>query len=201
MGGTPGLEGSRTRRAAADPRPDSRRVRPATPPVRTPSAPRAPRRAKSKVLLSALVMAFAAGLVATIALPSYAVNPLQRQDAHEYAAELAGPSRDRPMRMAIEQMVRKFFHESDHKRWAKVMEFFTNFPTVISDLDQPGGIYRGKAAAIDCLKLGAEAIERTVLRTIVVDRGRVTCHTINFYIISIIMYLIKIMVVMIMKIV
>lgn len=30
-------------------------------------------------MLSALVMAFAAGLVATIALPSYAVNPMQRE--------------------------------------------------------------------------------------------------------------------------
>ncbi|KAI8263405.1 hypothetical protein K4K58_013005 [Colletotrichum sp. SAR11_239] len=99
----------------------------------------------------------------------------------EYAAELAGQSRDRPLRMAIEQMVRRFFHESDHKRWPKVIEFFANFPTVISDLGQPGGIYRGRDAAIDCLKSEAEAIEQTVLHTIVVDRGRVTCHTIKFY--------------------
>ncbi|KAF3798045.1 hypothetical protein GCG54_00003948 [Colletotrichum gloeosporioides] len=104
-----------------------------------------------------------------------------RTQFDEYAAELAGPSRDRPMRLAIEQMVRRFFHESDHKRWAKVMEFFTNFPTVISHLGQPGSIFRGRAAAIDCLKVGAEAFERTVLHTIVVDRGRVTCHIINFH--------------------
>jgi peptidoglycan DL-endopeptidase CwlO len=47
----------------------------------TTSAPAAPaRRAPSKVVLSALVMTFAAALVATIALPSYAVNPAQRGD-------------------------------------------------------------------------------------------------------------------------
>ncbi|TDS80415.1 C40 family peptidase [Amnibacterium kyonggiense] len=45
------------------------------------SAGPAPRRAKSKVVLSALVMTFAAGLVATIALPSYAVNPAQQQSS------------------------------------------------------------------------------------------------------------------------
>jgi peptidoglycan DL-endopeptidase CwlO len=51
-----------------------------TPPVRqaavTASVPVAPpRRAKSRVAFSAIVMTFAAGLVATLALPSYAFDP------------------------------------------------------------------------------------------------------------------------------
>ncbi|WP_377933623.1 C40 family peptidase [Amnibacterium endophyticum] len=40
----------------------------------------APRRSRSRTALSAVVMTIAAGLVATIALPSYAVNPLDRNE-------------------------------------------------------------------------------------------------------------------------
>ncbi|HEY0373168.1 MAG TPA: NlpC/P60 family protein [Amnibacterium sp.] len=47
-------------------------VRPATPPA---SIPVAPRRTRSRVVFSAVVMTLAAGLVATLALPSYAFDP------------------------------------------------------------------------------------------------------------------------------
>ncbi|MBW4041359.1 MAG: C40 family peptidase [Acidobacteria bacterium] len=54
----------------------------ATPPVRAEaSAPTPTRRAASRVVLSVLVMGFAAAIVATIALPSYAVDPVQRSTA------------------------------------------------------------------------------------------------------------------------
>jgi len=55
-------------------RPEGRSARRAPAPVLT-AAPQPVRRSRSKVLLSALVMTFAAGLVATLALPSYATNP------------------------------------------------------------------------------------------------------------------------------
>ncbi len=48
---------------------------PAARPPATASVPVAPRRARSRVALSAIVMTFAAGLVATFALPSYAFDP------------------------------------------------------------------------------------------------------------------------------
>ena len=83
MGATPGLEDSRTTgrgprrdgRAAGD-RPDAREARRTAPhgPA-TGTAPHPIRRTRSRVVLSALVMAFAAGLVATVALPSYAFDP------------------------------------------------------------------------------------------------------------------------------
>ena len=47
----------------------------AAPSARNVVAAPAPKRPASKVVLSALVMTFAAGLVATMALPSYAVDP------------------------------------------------------------------------------------------------------------------------------
>jgi peptidoglycan DL-endopeptidase CwlO len=50
-------------------------------PTAAPTGPTTAPRRKSKVVLSALVMTFAAGLVATIALPSYAVNPAQHQSS------------------------------------------------------------------------------------------------------------------------
>lgn len=85
MGGAAGLDGSRTTDRASgarsDVRPDARRGRRAAPPVHDRTTPAASKRAPSKVLLSALVMTFAAALVATIALPSYAVNPAQRETA------------------------------------------------------------------------------------------------------------------------
>jgi peptidoglycan DL-endopeptidase CwlO len=48
-------------------------VRPATPTASVPVAPR--RRTRSRVVFSAVVMTLAAGLVATLALPSYAFDP------------------------------------------------------------------------------------------------------------------------------
>ena len=42
--------------------------------------PRAPRRTRSRVVLSAVVMTLAAGLVATLALPSYAFDPAKAGD-------------------------------------------------------------------------------------------------------------------------
>ncbi len=67
--------------AASEPRLRARRgarVRPAAATSSTTGAagPVAPKRSASRVALSAVVMAIAAGLVATIALPSYAVNPV-----------------------------------------------------------------------------------------------------------------------------
>jgi cell wall-associated NlpC family hydrolase len=47
-------------------------VRPVTPPAPVPVAPR---RTRSRVVISAVVMTIAAGLVATLALPSYAFDP------------------------------------------------------------------------------------------------------------------------------
>jgi cell wall-associated NlpC family hydrolase len=56
------------------------------------TAPVAPktRRSRSKVVLSALVMTFAAGLVATIALPSYASNPMQRESVQGRTVSTTG---------------------------------------------------------------------------------------------------------------
>jgi peptidoglycan DL-endopeptidase CwlO len=57
---------------------DPRRGRRAAPVHRPPAqagAATAARRSRSRVLLSALVMLFAGGLVATLALPSYAIDP------------------------------------------------------------------------------------------------------------------------------
>jgi peptidoglycan DL-endopeptidase CwlO len=59
--------------AAADPR-RGRRTAPTHRPATESTAP-VVRRSRSRVLLSALVMLFAGGLVATLALPSYAIDP------------------------------------------------------------------------------------------------------------------------------
>lgn len=84
MGGTPDIEelrtsgrpASRTARTGEGHRPDARRVNRTAPPIRSTPAPAAPRRrTASRVVFSALVMALATGLVATLALPSYAVDP------------------------------------------------------------------------------------------------------------------------------
>jgi cell wall-associated NlpC family hydrolase len=45
------------------------------------TAPKPARRTASRVVLSALVMGFAAAIVATVALPSYAVDPIHRDTA------------------------------------------------------------------------------------------------------------------------
>lgn len=80
MGGATGVEDVRTSgrraRTGADARHDPRRGRRVPPPARAAAVPSPPgRRAASRVVLSALVMTFAAGLVATLALPSYAFDP------------------------------------------------------------------------------------------------------------------------------
>lgn len=84
MGGTPDIEelrtsgrpASRTARTGEGHRPDARRVNRTAPPIRSTPAPAAPRRRTvPRVVFSALVMALATGLVATLALPSYAVDP------------------------------------------------------------------------------------------------------------------------------
>lgn len=90
MGGTPFLEDprtsgrptSRTVRPGEGFRADARRGRRTAAPVRSTTTPEVPRRrAASRVVFSALVMAFATGLVATLALPSYAVDPHGTGDA------------------------------------------------------------------------------------------------------------------------
>ena len=90
MGAIPGLENSRTsgrvpRRAgriADGDRPDARRGRRTAPHApATGAAPQPIRRTRSRVVLSALVMTFAAGLVATLALPSYAFDPTRTGNA------------------------------------------------------------------------------------------------------------------------
>ena len=89
MDGRAGLDESRERvparpgrnPAAADPR----RGRRTAPGRRTPAAEARPARprSRSRIVLSALVMTFAAGLVLTLALPSYAFDPAHTGESNE----------------------------------------------------------------------------------------------------------------------
>lgn len=65
---------------------DARRGRRTAPAPRLVAEPGAPvRRTRSKIVLSALVMTFAAGLVATLALPSYAFDPTKHGENDDIA--------------------------------------------------------------------------------------------------------------------
>lgn len=65
---------------------DARRARRTPTPQQLLAEPAAPvRRTRSRVVLSALVMTFAAGLVATLALPSYAFDPTKHGENDDIA--------------------------------------------------------------------------------------------------------------------
>ncbi|KAF4809118.1 hypothetical protein CGCSCA5_v011750 [Colletotrichum siamense] len=86
------------------------------------------------------------------------------------------------MRPAIEQMVRQFFCEldKDEKDIETVITFFSDDPTVIYGLREPGWIWAGLEEVKQCLGVWGEEKARTVPKIIVVDRGRVTCHVVAF---------------------
>ncbi|KAJ5001812.1 hypothetical protein K4K48_000921 [Colletotrichum sp. SAR 10_66] len=100
----------------------------------------------------------------------------------EYAAELAGQSRDRVMRPAIEQMVRKFLHaiQEDGRAAGTILDFFGDNPTVIYGLKEPGWIWTGREEMEQCFGGSGKREFRIVPKIIVVDRSRVTCHVVNF---------------------
>lgn len=108
-----------------------------------------------------------------------------RDRAHfdTYAAELAGSSRDRAMHPAIEHMVRQFFRALDDEDLDVdiVMSFFSNNPTVIMALDEPGDIWSGVVQVQELVETWAGQAEQTIPKIILVDRGRVSCHIVTFF--------------------
>ncbi|KAK2769957.1 hypothetical protein CKAH01_14893 [Colletotrichum kahawae] len=104
------------------------------------------------------------------------------QTFDRYAAEMAGSSRDLSMRPAIEELVRKFFRDCDNNRLSEIMELLSDNPAIVYFLYMPGFIHHGMDEALEAFTswCSDDTVTRTVLQTIVVDRGRVTCHTISF---------------------
>lgn len=104
------------------------------------------------------------------------------QTFDRYAAEMAGSSRDLSMRPAIEELVRKFFRDCDNNRLSEIMELLSDNPAIVYFLYMPGFIHHGRDEALEAFTswCSDDTVTRTVLQTIVVDRGRVTCHTISF---------------------
>ncbi|KAI8292056.1 hypothetical protein K4K56_006337 [Colletotrichum sp. SAR 10_98] len=96
--------------------------------------------------------------------------------------KLAGSSQDRAMRPVIEQMVRQFFRACDNEEVDPdiILNFFNDNPTVVARLDRPGNIWIGTAEVKQWIEAWDQKEERTVPQSIIVDRGRVSCHTITF---------------------
>lgn len=105
-----------------------------------------------------------------------------RVNFDEYIAELAGTSRDRAMRPAIEHMVRQFFRVTDDQDLNVniVMSFFSNNPTVVMGLNEPGYIWYGAVEVQELVKSWVGLTRQTIPKIIIVDRGRIACHTVRF---------------------
>ncbi|KAL0942025.1 uncharacterized protein CTRU02_204788 [Colletotrichum truncatum] len=115
-------------------------------------------------------------------------NKFSRNSVNRYAAEIRGASSDRPMRPVMEQITRQFLRAIEEMNMKEALSFFAPpTPRVIASLRTPGFIFEGGMELDSFFKdfhdfKKNEFVwkDRIVPHFIIVDRSRITCHTVTF---------------------
>ncbi|KXH40766.1 hypothetical protein CSIM01_08494 [Colletotrichum simmondsii] len=110
-------------------------------------------------------------------MPAYS-----RDDLKLFTAEENGEVSDRPMRSVIDANIRDFHQAIDEEQWDTAKIYLSEDAKLVERLDRPGSIYNGANSVIQYYKDSRDAHERTVIKALVVDRGRAFCGLESFWI-------------------
>ncbi|KAF4775745.1 hypothetical protein HER10_EVM0000327 [Colletotrichum scovillei] len=105
-----------------------------------------------------------------------------RDDLEQFTAEVNGEVSDRPMRSVIDTRTRSFYNAIEREDWDAAKGYLREDAKLVGSLDSPGSIYNGADKVIEYYQYNQEEHESTVVKLLVVDRGRATCYFEAFWI-------------------
>lgn len=104
-----------------------------------------------------------------------------RDDLEHFTAEVNGEVSDRPMRSVIDTRIRSFYTAIDTGDWDAAKGYLREDAKLVESLDRPGSIYNGADSVIQYYENNQGEHENTVVKLLVVDRGRATCYLEAFW--------------------
>ncbi|OHE98248.1 hypothetical protein CORC01_06445 [Colletotrichum orchidophilum] len=104
-----------------------------------------------------------------------------QHDFNLFIAEVCGEVRDRPMRWAIDARIREFYNAIDRQDWKVARNFLRHDAKFITTLAGPGGIEDNADGIVQKIRAMHFSRQRTVIKLLVIDRGRATCFLEHFW--------------------
>ncbi|KXH30242.1 hypothetical protein CNYM01_04164 [Colletotrichum nymphaeae SA-01] len=105
-----------------------------------------------------------------------------RDDLEQFIAEVHGEVSDRPMRSVIDSRIRNFYNAIEREDCDAAKSYLREDAKLVGSLDSPGSIYNGADSVIEYYEYNQGEHESTVVKLLVVDRGRATCYFEAFWI-------------------
>ncbi|KAK1633260.1 hypothetical protein BDP81DRAFT_452366 [Colletotrichum phormii] len=101
-----------------------------------------------------------------------------------FATEVNGEVSDRPMCGIIDVKIRGFYQTIDNGHWNTAAEYLREDAKLVADLAMPGSIHENTNSVVDYYRARYYRLKRTVIKLLVIDRGRATCSLESFWLVD-----------------